>query len=169
MLLAVAERLAGSSNAAHQQTVGAVRNIAERYYGSAVRTDTEVDRLRINLTSAVRLGQYHTRLAFGHTLSGVEYAGLYPGLVAYTDETRHIGLHHHLLCSNDLAPDDAAEHISRMGHTYETPRGETARQGKREAHRTILVSEQSRIEERRLVEILAHLHFLSATFVTAIL
>ena len=81
-------------------------------------------------------------------------------LVTIAQEAWHVGLDHHFLLSNGRSLDAAIRHILRMGHTKETPGGETFGQRELNGDATMLIGSELGIEEGGLVEVLAYLHLL---------
>ena len=79
-------------------------------------------------------------------------------LVAHTDKARHVGLNHHVLLGHSLALYVAIQHVGTIGHTHESPCGQTLGQRELHHHLTLLVGRQLRITEGGLVQVLAHLH-----------
>ena len=79
-----------------------------------------------------------------------------------TQETRYIGLYHHVLLSHGSTLNATVMHIARMSDTHETPGRQTLRQCELQGNHALLVGRQLGIEESCLVEVLAHLYILGA-------
>ena len=87
-------------------------------------------------------------------------------LIAFTQESRHIGLNHQFFLSHGFCINVAIQHIGRMGHTHQSPCGQALRQRELQRHPTLVVSLQLGIEECCLIQIFAqrHLFFLLRLF-----
>ena len=97
-------------------------------------------------------------------VGGIEDAGGDDGMVAVTQEARHIGLHHDFLAGHGLAINHSAEHFLCVCHSHEAPRSKTLWQSEAQGHIAIAVSGELGHEECRLVEVRPHLLlFLLAT------
>ena len=83
------------------------------------------------------------------------------GLVTPAEESRHVRLNHHFLLGHGLALNEPVVHVLRGGNAHEAPRGEALGQRELNGNAPLCVGGQSRIEEGRLVQVLAHLHSLA--------
>ena len=79
-------------------------------------------------------------------------------LVAHADETGNIGLNHHVLLGHSLGADAAIQHVNGIGHTHESPCGQTLGQREFHHHTSLFVSRQHGVAEGGLVQVLAHLY-----------
>ena len=79
-------------------------------------------------------------------------------LITLANESGHVGLDHQILLRHSLPIEVAMTHILSMGKAHEAPGSETLRQCELQGHSACGVCRQLRIEESRLVEVLADLY-----------
>ena len=94
------------------------------------------------------------QLAVAH----VGYASRDGGLVALTQESRHVRLNHHVLAGHGLVAERAVHHVARVGHGHESPGGEALGQREAQGHLAVGIGGQLGVEEGRLLQVLAHLY-----------
>ena len=163
VLLTVAESLGLVTHTGYEQRgVGGQLTAVhvERGRGGTVGLHANVKRLFVYHALILRVEELQTSRSTYFFIGGVEDTGRDDRLVAMTQESRHVGLHHDLLAGNGLAVNHAAEHFLRMGGTHEAPCGETFRQGEAQGHMARAVGGELRHEESRLIEVLTHLYLL---------
>ena len=91
-------------------------------------------------------------------LTCVDHAHGNGSLIAFTQESRHIGLNHQFFLGDGFCINVAIQHIGRMGHTHQPPCGQALRQRELQRHPTLVVSLQLGIEECCLIQIFTQLH-----------
>ena len=158
VLLAIAEAIAGCRYAAYEQRLRAVGAAVEGH--SCRRPGLNGKALRAAQHHGLGLGvyQFHARRSANAPFRRVDNARGDACLVAHADKARHVGLHHHVFTGHGLATDGAREHVFCVGHTDETPCCEALGQRELQCHPALGVGLEGRIEERGLVEVLAHLY-----------
>ena len=163
MLLAVAIAVALGIDAGHEE------RLSGGTLGELGRVDFEGGREGALRTQGKGLALLHEHAlglginedeADGTTLAVVRSVGedgREGGVVALTQEARHVGLHHDGLGGNGLSGDDAVVHQRVVGQTEEAPCGDTLWKREGDIDIALGVGGQGRIIESCLVEVLTQL------------
>ena len=93
-----------------------------------------------------------------HFVAHVDDAGADGSLVALSQESRHVGLYHHVFAGHGLALNLPVHHILCVGHAKEAPGGEAFGQGELHLDDARRVGHELWHEEGRLLQVLAQLY-----------
>ena len=100
----------------------------------------------------------HHALALLQLVADITDGGSQYSLVARTQEARQVELRHQVLTGFYLLAQVGIHHVLRVSHTHKVPTRQALGQGEGNAHLSVLVRTKLRIEEGRLIEVLAHRH-----------
>ena len=158
VLLAIAVAIAGSHHLINIYTLFQTLNIE----GDGSRT-LGIDAIALGLLPNHLLGfgiqNLHAGIAIHLLIRSVEEFHHDGTLVAFTQEARHVRLHHHGFLSHSLIYQTAVSHLLIMGQSHELPGCHALRQSEIDSHIALIVAFQGRIEEGGLVQVFTHLHF----------
>ena len=158
MLFAIREGLTLGRHTAYQQRVLVGGLIVE---GNMSRLSCFYSKgLLSRINYLFRLGVYH----FQHSrttlwlFADIKDTGRQLGLVAHTDEARHIGLQHHIFLSHRLTTQCSRMDIGGMCYTHKAPGGKTLRQREFQDNLSVLICLKCGVEESCLLHIFTQLH-----------
>ena len=100
----------------------------------------------------------HTGVAAHLLVGSIEEFHHDGSLIVFTQEARHVRLHHHGLLSHSLINQTAVSHLLIMGQAHKLPGSHALRQGEIDSHIALVVALQGRIEEGGLVQVFTNLN-----------
>ena len=161
MLLTIREALATDGHLTNKQTTFHMGHVYRECNCSSA-SSLQTDRLRLFEDNGIRLGidEFQTSLTCEGLLCSTEDTSRDGALVAIAQETRYVGLYHHILLGHGSTLNATIMHVTRMSDTHETPGRQTLRQCELQGNHTLLVGCQLGIEEGCLIEVFAHLYVL---------
>ena len=154
--LTVGSSAVGSRDLAHEHVESVRHIVRERCVGGFSRLHGEASLLTEHLLVGPWVDEPHGGSACHRFLTLVDDTCGHRGLVAGADEARHVRLHHEVLRRHCRSLKHSMIHLARMCKRHEAPLGQALRQGEGNSHHAVLVGEQVRIEERRLLKVGAH-------------
>ena len=158
VLLAVAEALAGDTPPRDEQGGPLLLGLTSK--GDAGRSACLQYDIVVKLGNSlvgIRVDEHQSGFAVGRLLTGVEDACRERSLVALPYKAWHVRLYHHVFLGHRFCPDNAIVHVGVVAKAHEPPCGEALGQGESHGHVALVVSQQGRVEEGCLVQVLAHL------------
>ena len=163
VLLAVAVRRRADADAGDEKG-GGLRVEGGGSYGErdgCGRAVGDADLLLLLVDDFLGLGveQLQHGGAFDGLVAHVHHAGADGALVVLAQEARHVRLNHHVLAGYGFVADLSVHHVLRVGDAHEAPRGKALGQREFQRHGAGGIGDELRHEERRLLQVLAHLHF----------
>ena len=160
MLLAIAEILAFSHDAADQERLIAIRYALCDIEGRGCRLigfHGEGSRLFIDYLLSLRIQKLHLCRSADQMVGGIHDTGADGGGISFANKARCIRLYHHILLGNGLVLEDGIIHLLVVSQSDETPGGDAFRQRKFQGNDSLCIRLHGRIEEGRLIQIFAKL------------
>ena len=163
VLLTITKALATNHDLGHQQTIrSATTVISEGYRTSAISRHLNILLLSRHHLHGLWIKQFQTSFTDDSLLSSIQNTSRDSGHVTLAHKTRHIRYNHDFFPSYSIISQYSGFHILCMSQTHEVPSGQALWQSEFHRHPSFAISQQLRIEECCLLQILSHLHLFNS-------